>query len=237
MIRALGSRWLQAVAHWLNQPRHLLILWLTAVLVTLQGLDELYLDQLPEKLLAALMLSVPQMLTSPIAWCGLAGLMVGSDIFFWWRLVNHEYLITYWVLVCAIAAFNQFSLKILAWNARLLIGLCFLFATVWKFIGGEYLDGSFLQLTFLADPRLAMGATWLGGIAETALQDNYSRLLEMQTTAALGPTPLNSSPLLSAMSVVLSYWTILIEGITAIAFLSPWPSGLFRHRDVCLLLL
>ncbi|NEQ33138.1 MAG: hypothetical protein F6K04_19425 [Leptolyngbya sp. SIO4C5] len=235
MINSLGRRWRQAIANLLDQPRYRLILRLTLVIVALQSIDHIYLERLPEKLLAVTMLFLPGLLVSRTAWCGLAALMVWNNVYFWSLLVNHEYLITYWVLVCAIAAFSQFTLNIFAWNARLLIGLCFLFATLWKFIGGEYLDGSFLHLTFLVDPRLAMGATWLGGVAADTLQDNYNLLLDIQATGLTEPTTLNTSPLMSAMSIVLSYWTILIEGLVAIAFLSPWPRWLFQHRDECLL--
>ncbi|MFE4106587.1 hypothetical protein [Almyronema epifaneia] len=236
MIQAWSQRWSQTITRLLNQPRYQLILRLTLVIVALQGIDELHAERLPEKGLAVVMLFSAKLLQSRYAWCGLAALMVWNNVYFWWRLVNHEYLITYWVLVCAIAAFSQFSLKIFAWNARLLIGLCFLFATAWKFMGGEYLDGSFLHLTFLVDPRLAMGATWLGGVAADLLQDNYDQLLTIQAATSPESALINSSPLMSALSVALSYWTIFIEGIVAIAFLSPWPRWLFLHRDEWLLI-
>ncbi|MEO0457759.1 MAG: hypothetical protein AAF152_14440 [Cyanobacteria bacterium P01_A01_bin.114] len=235
-LRLTGQKWLdkgnRILTRLLSQPRTQLILNLTAVWVILHGIDHFAWVTLPERLLAAAILIFPQ--GSRGLWLGTSVLLSLNNLNGWSVLVNHEYLITYWVIVCAIAVWSTTPKKVLAWNARLLIGLCFLFATLWKFISGEYLNGSFLHLTFLLDSRLEMGAVLMGGINPESLATNQRLFETLQTTTA--PLALETTPLLSVVSVILSYWTLLIEGGVAIAFLMPGLKWLYQRRDGLLML-
>ncbi|ASC72745.1 hypothetical protein XM38_037040 [Halomicronema hongdechloris C2206] len=237
MRLALIQRW-QWGLHWLMaQPRHHLILQLTVLLVALHEINQFHWSRLPERLLAVAMLGRPAWLQSRWAWISLSALLVVNNTVYWFRLVNHEYLITYWVLACTLAIFAPKPRQVLAWNGRWLIGLCFAFAIAWKLIAGEYLDGSsFLHLTFLLDHRLAMGAVLLGGVPVETLTANRELFSLMQTTGYTDPIALTSNPLMSSVSLVLSYWTLSIEGLVALAFLSPWPARLWRQRDWWLIL-
>ncbi|MBW4466601.1 MAG: hypothetical protein KME07_14345 [Pegethrix bostrychoides GSE-TBD4-15B] len=119
----------------------------------------------------------------------------------------------------------------------MLIGLTFLFATTWKILAGEYWDGAFLHYTFLADERVESVATAIGGLAPSALPQN--RLLEVllkQFPQTIGSATLTTSPRLQAFTLAASYWTLLIEGSVAIAFLVNPIRFLSRFRDWFLIL-
>ena len=227
----LVKQWNHWLTNLLQPPVYLLVLRLTTILLLLHGIDHWLWTMLPEKLLALVMLVYAPLVRQRWAWLGMSLCLAVNNLWHWSNLVNHEYLYTYWVLVCTIAIWSRKPTQVLSWNARWLIGLCFLFATLWKFIGGEYLDGSFLHLTFLLDHRLAMGAFLFGGLDLATLEENRQIFETLQASGAvLGPQQLMTTPRMAAASLVLSYWTILIEGLVAASFLFPirW---LYQKRD------
>lgn len=237
MIAKLFDRCHQTVFKLLQQPKYLLTLRLTLLLVLFNGISKLELAELPETILCGAMLTSSKLLTHRVIWLALGVAAVVSNVKFWFISFNHDYLITYWCLICVLAVFTKTPKRVMRWNARLSIGLCFFFATVWKFLSGEYLDGSFVHLTFLLDQRLEMGAFVFGGLNSEVLQGNREVFTLMQATDPLtAETILQTSPLMAWLSLVLSYWTLLIEGTIAIAFLSPRPQGLARNRDWLLIL-
>ncbi|MBE9076217.1 hypothetical protein IQ241_02715 [Romeria aff. gracilis LEGE 07310] len=202
------------------------------MILLLHGIEDLRWAMLPEKALAAAMLFWPGLLTRRLTWVSLSILAVWNNMGNWPFLVNHEYLITYWVLACTLALYAFVPTAVMAWNARLLIGLCFSFATLWKLLSGEYLDGSFLHLTVLLDPRLSSIAL-LSGVSAETLQANADLFSRLQTS---GFSELRTNPLISSISLLLSYWTLLIEGLVALSFLCPRPRWLYQRRDWGLLL-
>ncbi|WP_152532226.1 hypothetical protein [Leptolyngbya sp. Heron Island J] len=231
-MRMIFKRWNRWLDHLLEPPVYLLVLRLTTVLLLLHGIDHWLWTMLPEKILAIMMLLYPALVRQPWAWLGMSACLVFNNLWHWSNLVNHEYLYTYWVLVCTIAVWSRTPKQVLSWNSRWLIGLCFLFATLWKFLGGEYLDGSFLHLTFLLDHRLAMGAVLFGGLDLATLGDNRQIFEQMQASAAVTTVnQLSTTPRMAAASLVLSYWTILIEGLVAASFLLTAPRWLYQQRD------
>ncbi|MDJ0737854.1 MAG: hypothetical protein QNJ47_27985 [Nostocaceae cyanobacterium] len=237
MIRKVLDSCRQAFEKLIQQPRYLLIMRLTLLLILLHGIDEFQLARLPERIFSGLMLFFPRLVTQKFLWLTLCTVLVINNIRFWFLYVNHEYLITYWSLVCLLAIYSQNPDKIMNWNARLLLGLCFLFSTVWKIIAGEYLDGSFLHVEFLLNQRLEMGAFLLGGLDLEVLQTNRQAFESMQANGFTnGEVKLINTPLISSLSVVFSYWTLLIEGVISIAFLSPIPKWLDKNRDWLLIL-
>lgn len=232
----LIKQWNDWLSRLMQPPIYLLVLRLTTVLLLLHGIDHWVWTMLPEKLLALAMMVYPRLVGNRWVWLGMSVCLVVNNLWHWSRLVNHEYIYTYWVLVCAIAVWSGTPKQVLRWNARWLIGLCFLFATLWKFLGGEYLDGSFLHLTFLLDSRLAMGAVLFGGLDLATLAENRQFFEAMQASAAvLEPQQLITTPRMAAASFLLSYWTILIEGLVAASFLLTVPRGLHQKRDWLLL--
>ncbi|MDJ0616640.1 MAG: hypothetical protein QNJ63_07805 [Calothrix sp. MO_192.B10] len=237
MIRKVLDSCRQAFVKLIQQPRYLLIVRLTLLLVLLHGIDEIQLPRLPERILSGLMLLFPRLLTQKLMWIVLCAVLVVNNIRFWFLYVNHEYLITYWCLVCLLAIYSPQPEKVMSWNAKLLLSLCFFFSTVWKFISGEYLDGSFLHATFLLDNRLEMGSFLLGGLDLEVLQSNREAFAAMQANGFTNEqVKLITSPLMSSLSIVFSYWTLLIEGVITVAFLSPIPTWLDQNRNWLLIL-
>lgn len=161
-----------AIADLLAQPRHLLVLRLTLLLLLIHGSTTVFLD-VPLRVLCGLMLLSPTLLVSQVMWVILCGLVWWMNATVWLWIDNHKILITYWCLVCALGVSAKDTEGVLAWNGRLLIGLTFLFATAWKLLAGEYWNGAFLHYTFLTDIRVEAIATAIGD----SLQIPYRRIV------------------------------------------------------------
>lgn len=203
----------------LAQPRHLLVLRFTALFLLLYGSSTVFLD-IPLRVLCGLMLLSPTLLTSQVMWVLICGMVWWVNATDWLWIDNHKILISYWCLVCALAVSAKDTDGVLAWNGRLLIGLTFLFATLWKMLAGEYWDGAFLHSVFLLDNRVEAVATAIGGLSPDTLPQN--RLLESllkQFPQKISTVPLVTSSRLQIFTLAASYWTLLIEGSVAIAFL------------------
>ncbi len=215
----------------LEQPRHYLVLRLTLVLLLLYGSSNLTLD-VPLRIVCGLMLISPSLITYPGMWVLVCGLVWWVNAANWLWIDNHKFLISYWCLACALGVSAKNTDAVLAWNGRILVGLTFLFATLWKVLSGEYLNGSFLHYTFLTDDRIQSFASAVGGLSPDVLPQN--RLLEamLKTTpqAALDVT-LGTSPSLARFALFASYWTILIEGAVAAAFLLIGLRWLAQRRN------
>lgn len=215
----------------LAQPRHLLVLRFTALFLLLYGSSTVFLD-IPLRVLCGLMLLSPTVLASQIMWVLICGIIWWVNATDWLWIDNHKILITYWCLVCALAVSAKDTDRVLAWNGRVLIGLTFLFAITWKILAGEYWDGSFLHYTFLADDRVESVATVIGGLSPNTLPQN--RLLETllkQFPQTIGSVTLITSSRLQAFTLAASYWTLLIEGSVAVAFLFNLIRLLSQFRD------
>lgn len=203
----------------LDQPRDRLVLRLTLLLLLLYGSSSLGLD-VPLSVICGLMLIAPALLTNQILWLIICGLVWWVNATDWLWIDNHKYLISYWCLVCALAVSAKNTDAVLAWNGRWLIGLTFLFATLWKMLAGEYWQGSFLHFTFLTDPRVEPIAELIGQLDPALLSQNYLlySALSLHPDVATAAT-LNTTPALQTFTIAASYWTLLIEASVAIAFL------------------
>ena len=230
------DRFEEAVAKLKKQPKDLLILRLTLILLVLYSPPYQPLNSLVLPVLCAIMLVLPDLLPRRFLWGILVITFIATNIVFWYEFDNHHYLTDYWCIVCFLALGAKNADRIMAWNGRLLIGLCFFFATLWKIIAGEYFDGSFLHAVFLLDRRLEIAAYLFGGLNPEILYNNRE-LLDYFAGDSLGREALlTSNPQLAFFSVLLSYWTLLCEGTIAIAFLSPQFKWLYDRRDYFLIL-
>ncbi|HSR69623.1 MAG TPA: hypothetical protein VLU25_16955 [Acidobacteriota bacterium] len=185
--------------------------------------------------------------------CGVAVLFpkVGRSTYFWllvfvslataifinWHLMdNHIYLIAYWCLTLSLVTAGPGAGRVLHVNARLLIGLCFLFATFWKAVSPDYLSGDFFHFTLLTDPRLESFARLVGGVPERAFVENAQTVSELSGAPEGREAFLQGTPLLAWVAQVLTWLTIVMEGLLALAFLLPLPPSLAVWRHVLLLL-
>lgn len=220
----------------LNQPRYLLVLRLTLFLLLLYGSSTALLD-VALKVICGLMLLSPSLITNQRMWVIICGLVWWVNATNWLWIDNHQILISYWCLVCSLAVSSKNPDGILAWNGQIMIGLTFLFATIWKIIAREYWNGAFLHYIFLVEDRVEGVATFVGGLSADALPQN--RLLESifrQFPQALEGVTLSSSHRLELFTLFASYWTLLIEGSIAISFLVGLVFIFFPFRDWLLIL-
>ena len=159
-------------------------------------------------------------------------------IFNWPMADNHAYLLCYWCLAIVLALLSHDPRACLAFNGRLLIGLAFALATLWKVVlSPDYLDGRFFRVTMLTDVRFEGFAQLAGGLTRDQLESLrgfVTQHVDGQFLEALD-TPLEPARFLW-LARFMTWWTVLLEGAVAVAFLWPLERGVSRWRDALLLL-
>jgi hypothetical protein len=219
----------------LDQPRDELVLRLTLLILILHGSSTALLD-IALKVLCGYMLVSRVHLKHFGLWVVICGFVWWINARHWLWIDNHKYLISYWVLVCALGVGVKDTERILAWNGRLLLGLCFAFATGWKLLAGQYLNGEFMYYTLLIDDRMELFARVGGGVSSADL--SQARMLEDHLGIFPSETiqaSLPESARLLGVALAMAWWTVAIEGAIALSFLATWPRWLSRWRDWMLL--
>lgn len=186
--------------------------------------------------LAALGLLVPGLFRAPLVWLGLT-VLTGFRVVLDWPLPdNHAYLLFYWCLAVTISLVMGDPGRLLAINARLLIGLVFAFSVLWKLVlSPDFMNGTFFTVTLLSDPRFEGFARVAGGLSEQgyeALREFIRGGGELYASGAVPEIP----PRLLALSTFLTYWTIAIEAAVAVLFFLPLRLAISGLRDYLLIL-
>ena len=187
--------------------------------------------------LAAAGLLLPGLLRHPSLWIALT-FLTGLRVFFDWSLAdNHAYLLCYWCLAVSIALCSRDPSGCLSLNGRLLIGLAFVFATLWKVgLSPDYLDGRFFRVTMLTDPRFSEFAQLAGGLSLEQFEDLRAFVKQHVDGQALDPSFLPAEPpRFILLAGCMTWWTVAIEGAIALTFLWPVGRGLSKMRDAILL--
>ena len=204
-----------------QMPREDLALRATAVLLILYGSTG-WAASVGLGVAAGLMLLHPRLIWSVPLWLAAIAVITMSNVTRWYSIDNHKYLILYWTIACAMAVgAGPHAARVLAANARLLVGLCFAFAMYWKVAGGEYLNGVFLHTTFLLDGRLRVPVAAASGMSLQDVATNgwlVGLLRDVDADGASVPALTNQRIRLLALAS--SYWTLLIEGAVAMTFLA-----------------
>ena len=197
----------------------------------------LWFERMPILILAGLGLVVPGALRSRALWTSLLALAVWPLFFNWPFSDNHDYLSALWFLAVACALWSADPPAALAHQARRLLGLTFLFATLWKLVlSPDFVDGRFFRLTLLTDARFENLAVLAGGMSweEWARNDAaIDDLLTAETPPA--ESVLVEPPELRRLAALLTFFTGAIEAAIAAAFLWRRGSRLSRARDALLL--
>jgi hypothetical protein len=167
-----------------------------------------------------------------------SSILVVRHVTHWYGLDNHQWLLTYWFVACALCRMARDREVAIQLSARLLVGLCFLLAFAWKVATPEFRDGAFFEITLLTDSRfagLAQVAADLPGSRIQAAGQSIRELLgpggQVEAVAFAPP------PRLQVVSRLLTAWTLLIEGALALGFLWPGPPALVRKGRHLLLLI
>src|SRR5262245_35619225 len=186
--------------------------------------------------IAVLGLVLPAVARHAGFWVGLAALAAWRVHSTWPLADNHAYLLIYACLAIAIALRAPEPERALAWSARVLIGLVFTFAVLWKAISPDFLDGRFFRVTLVLDTRLEMFTTWVGGLDGDALQERRELLARHVDTADAALDPLPEEPARFRAAVWLAtLGAFASEILVALAFLWPPGRGLSRLRDPLLI--
>ena len=186
--------------------------------------------------LAVLGLVLPSLSRRPWFWLGLAAL-TGFRVVWTWPLAdNHAYLLAYWCLAVAIASRETDPQPTLAWSGRVLVGLVFTLAVLWKAISPDYLDGRFFRVTLVTDERLASFTQLVGGLDAADLRERR----ELQSRHADGSSPTDlvlkpESARFRAVAWAATLATFACEALLALAFLWPLGRGPSRIRDPLLI--
>ncbi len=174
---------------------------------------------------------------NPWYWILLVGLFALSPLQRpWLELDNHHWLQLYWVAAIMLSRFAVRPDEVLRRTARLLIGLAFLFAVVWKLLAPDFADGSFFDATFATDRRLGEVAAAFG-LQEPGITGQnravITRWIEPGTTPQ--PGEIVTSPTVTRITPLLAWLTILVELSVAVAFLAPLARRWRWLRDATLL--
>jgi hypothetical protein len=187
--------------------------------------------------LAASALLFPSLLRRPWLWLALA-LLTGARVVLDWPLPdNHAYLLAYWCLAIGLALVALDPDADLAFNGRLLIGLVFAFAALWKVaLSPDFMDGSFFQVLLMTDPRFEPLALTVGGLSPELLEQNRELLrAHIDGPAQLSAPGVVVPAALSTFARTATLGTAGLEVAIALAFLAPLPGSSARVRDALLL--
>lgn len=154
----------------------------------------------------------------------------------WLTLDNHEVLQVYWLGAFALSRFADRPMQTLRVTARWTLALVFLFATAWKLLSPDFLDGSAVEFLFATEPRVADVAVVLGLQEGDQLEDNWTSLAAWHDpTRPVREVDLGVGEVVPRVSVAVAWLTVLLEGAVAVAFLLPLPPRRRWWRDLVLL--
>ena len=156
--------------------------------------------------------------------------VLAHDIVGWEGVDNHKWLMGWWCVALGMTALapEKFELKVIKINARLLLGLCFAFATVWKLLSADYLDSTFFKFELLTDSRFRDTAHYVGGAETEDLKENRKSRKDLHKSYRKDAEPvesitLNSGPRVDLLATAITWWTIGIE--SSIALFCLWPGN------------
>ena len=192
----------------------------------------------PAVLLAVAGLLVPKLGRRPGVWLILAVAVASWVIPAWTFMDNHGYLLVYWCLALfASLAWSDHPAETLATNARIMIGLVFGLAVLWKVVlSPDFMNGEFFRVVFLVDHRFRTFTELAGGMTAKVAQHNQQLIQQLR----LGQLGLTSVKLTEphaqvVLAYVTTWWTALVETTVAVTFLIPRRFRLSKIRDAVLI--
>ena len=202
-------------------PIHI-ALRLTLIWLLLRPMGPWYV-RAPLLLLSMLGLVSGPWLRAPIVWLTLA-LLVTVRLWVEWPLPdNHIYLLAYWCLGIALALRFESPATQLARSGRLLLGVVFAFAVLWKAVlSPDFRDGRFFAVTMLTDDRFAETVQLLGGLSDAQLREQRHLLTPPPGGAVLLEPRVPQVPgRLRTLVLVATWGTLAMESLAALVWLAP----------------
>jgi len=229
LLRRTSERVDRIAKDLLSGPPVDLVRILTLMMLLLHGPTEWYVRN-PLVLLGLAGLVFPAARSSPRLWFPIAAFLLAHAIVGWASVDNHKWLMGWWSLAMGLTTLapQKSQLRVLQTNARLLLGLCFAFATLWKALSFDYLDSTYFRWGLLVDPRFESAALYVGGAKASDLEENRKLYKDVDESYLWEAEPvdsitLSSGPRIDLIALTITWWTILIEG--SIALLCLWPGG------------
>jgi hypothetical protein len=188
--------------------------------------------------LAALGSILPGWWRSPWLWGALAALAGARVVLDWPMADNHAYLLCWWCIAITVSLCGRAdeTERVLALDARLLVGLVFAFATLWKVaLAPDFLDTRLLRVTLLTDARFARVATSIAGLDPGELDALRAFVVQHVDGPSAAADPPAQPARFRRVAAVATVWTVAVEAAVAIAFLAPIGWRVSRWRDGCLL--
>lgn len=184
-------------------------------------------------LIACCLATAPRFRQSPLLWFGVAACWAPALIFNWYNHEDHVFFGIYWFVAVGLALSGSQPKTTMRKTARMMIGLAFLFAVIWKIVSVEFIDGSLFRFKLNYDYRFAEVVTLpVGQLDKDAYQRNreaYRDVRQAEVQPASGT--ISIPPRVSALAGAMTVWTILIEGLLAAMFLLPATRWTDRWRD------
>ncbi len=170
-------------------------------------------------------------------WFVVALLVLVSNYQNWYQADNHKYLHGYWCVALFCALHTRDPERSAGIAARWLIGLTFLWAVFWKLSSDDYLNGSFFHFSLLIDERFHRVAQGLGGLTERMNELNHAAYRALVNyDSHLSAVGLASGPAIAGVAALMTWWTLILEALIAVAFLWPEEKFISKWRDYFLLL-
>jgi hypothetical protein len=187
---------------------------------------------------AALGLLSARALQGPALWIALTAMAVARLVSGWPNQDNHAFLLVWWLLAAALATLAGEASRdgILAWNGRKLVGLAFLFATLWKLVlSPDFIDGRFFRVSLVDDSRFEDFTRLAAELDADQLNALRELVREHQDGLFVARPDLPAPPArLFAVADLLTVSTLALEAAVAVAFLAPLAGWVSRTRHLLL---
>ena len=193
--------------------------------------------RVPLLITSILGLVIPGLLKSPAIWFLLTGFALSRVIFDWPLSDNHAYLLFLWCFAIFISALKKDKI-LLTKNARLMIGLVFVFAFIWKaFLSPDFLDKRFFSVNMIEDPRFSEFTQVTCNISKDDL-DYFRDYVKQHVDGNLVFAEVINFNLgcINKIAGFLTYYTIVLELLIALFFLIPKKISISKYRDYFLIL-
>jgi len=193
--------------------------------------------RVPVLITAILGLVIPGLLKNPIIWFLLTGFTLSRVILDWPLSDNHAYLLFLWCFAIFISALKKDKI-LLSKNARLMIGLVFVFAFIWKaFLSPDFLDKRFFSVNMIEDPRFSEFTQVTCDISKDDL-DYFRDYVKQHVDGNLVFAEVINFNLkcINKIAGFLTYYTIVLELLVALFFLIPKKISISKYRDYFLIL-
>lgn len=169
-------------------------------------------------------------------WLAVSAVAAYANFHNWYTVDNHKFLLTYWCIgfYCSLLAREPNSS--LALQGRWLVALCFAFAMYWKLASPDFVNSTFFRYELTADERFSWIARVFAGISPQNSHVNGLRLADLRAWDSTATSvALLGGARLALASRVMTWWTLAIEALVALAFLCPSRFSFSRLRHPLLI--